>query len=212
MSRALAFAHEWIRAWNAHDLERILAHYAEAIEFTSPRAAELVPGSGGVIRGKAALRAYWALGLARSPDLHFVLEDVFATVDGASLLYRNQRGQRVAETCGWDADGKVVRSIAAYAPPAAIVLGVVARVPTAGVQAFARYEDAVLPRVAAHGGQVELRLRADDGATELHVVRFPDQAALAAYRADPARAERADDLAASGATVEAFPAHHVAIG
>lgn len=26
------FAHEWIAAWNAHDLERILAHYADDVE------------------------------------------------------------------------------------------------------------------------------------------------------------------------------------
>ena len=38
-----AFAREWIDAWNAHDLERILSHYSDEIVFTSPVAAQLVP-------------------------------------------------------------------------------------------------------------------------------------------------------------------------
>ena len=36
-----AFAAEWIAAWNAHDLDRILAHYAEGIVFVK-RVLELV--------------------------------------------------------------------------------------------------------------------------------------------------------------------------
>ena len=30
------FAKEWIDAWNSHDLDRILAHYAEDIEISTP--------------------------------------------------------------------------------------------------------------------------------------------------------------------------------
>jgi len=33
---AAAFASEWIEAWNARDLERILKRYAHDVEFTSP--------------------------------------------------------------------------------------------------------------------------------------------------------------------------------
>ena len=30
------FAAEWVEAWNAHDLERVLSHYAEDFEMSSP--------------------------------------------------------------------------------------------------------------------------------------------------------------------------------
>lgn len=30
------FAREWIAAWNAHDLERILSHYTDDFEMSSP--------------------------------------------------------------------------------------------------------------------------------------------------------------------------------
>jgi ketosteroid isomerase-like protein len=31
-----AFAEDWIAAWNAHDLDRVLSHYADDIVFLSP--------------------------------------------------------------------------------------------------------------------------------------------------------------------------------
>lgn len=109
-----SFAAEWVAAWNAHDLDRIVSHYADDIELVSPRAAIVVPSSGGVIRGIAALRAYWTEALARSPSLRFELDDVLATVSGATLLYRNHRGERVAETFLWNEQGKVIRCVVAY--------------------------------------------------------------------------------------------------
>jgi hypothetical protein len=49
----------------------VLSHFAEHLTFRWPVAAQLLDGSDGVIRGKAALRAYWAEGLRRIPDLRF---------------------------------------------------------------------------------------------------------------------------------------------
>jgi ketosteroid isomerase-like protein len=65
-------------AWNAHDLDELLGHFSDDVVFTSPVAAELIQGSGGVIRGKDALRDYWALGLKLIPDLRFTVEGVWA--------------------------------------------------------------------------------------------------------------------------------------
>lgn len=201
------FAREWLDAWNAHDLERVLSHYADDVELVSPRAAQVVPESGGVIRGTAALRAYWTKALASTATpLHFELIEVFATVSGATVLYRNHRGQRVTETFLWNADGKVVRTVVAHAPaPAGDVYCMIARVPLAGIAAFARYEAGVLPLLAEFGATLEQRLRTADGTTEIHVVRFPDSAAFERYRADPRRVARQPDLAASGAAIELLP-------
>jgi len=92
-----AFAAEWCAAWNAHDLDRVLAHFHEDVTFTSPVAASLLPETGGVLRGKTALRAYWEEGLRRIPDLRFEIEAVFAGVDALVIRYRNQKGIAVAE-------------------------------------------------------------------------------------------------------------------
>lgn len=92
-----AFAAEWIEAWNARDVERVLAHYAEEVEFTSPTARRFAPRSEGRVRGKAALRQYWITALAANPDLRFELIDVYAGVDTIVLHYRNQAGGLVNE-------------------------------------------------------------------------------------------------------------------
>ena len=47
------------------------------------------------LRGKAAVRAYWAPSLTADPPLEFELMDVLVGVDSLTLYYRN-RGRRVA--------------------------------------------------------------------------------------------------------------------
>lgn len=111
--RAVAFAREWVEAWNAHDLERILAHYAENVVFLSPIAQRRV--GNGRVEGRAALRAYWGPALAAGSDLRFTLSNVFTGHDALTVLYRNQRGTDVTETFEFGSDGTVVRSAACYA-------------------------------------------------------------------------------------------------
>lgn len=92
-----AFAAAWEAAWNAHDVEAVLQHFHDDVVFTSPVAARVLPGSGGVLRGKDALREYWTLGLNLIPDLHFTVERVFVGIDVLVIGYRNQRGNLVDE-------------------------------------------------------------------------------------------------------------------
>jgi ketosteroid isomerase-like protein len=40
-------ANLWVAAWNAHDLDLIMAHYEDAVELTSPVAAQLLGTSDG---------------------------------------------------------------------------------------------------------------------------------------------------------------------
>ena len=95
-AQAQEFAAEWLAGWNAHDLDRILGHFAEDVTFSSPIAAQLLGGDG-VLRGKPALRAYWEVGLRRIPDLRFELVDVYVGVNALVINYRNQKGGLVNE-------------------------------------------------------------------------------------------------------------------
>jgi hypothetical protein len=99
---AQAFAESWVEAWNAHDLEGVLDHFADDVVFTSPVAERLIEGSGGVIRGKAALRDYWREGLRRIPDLRFELLGVYLGRNTIVLNYRNQSGGLVNEVLTFD--------------------------------------------------------------------------------------------------------------
>ena len=46
----------WVAAWNAHDLDLIMTHYEDAVELTSPVAAQLLGTSDGRVVGKASLK------------------------------------------------------------------------------------------------------------------------------------------------------------
>ncbi|MCP4680373.1 MAG: nuclear transport factor 2 family protein, partial [Deltaproteobacteria bacterium] len=62
---AKEFAEEWIAAWNAHDLDRILAHYTDDFEITSPMIKVALGVETGTLKGKDAIRKYWQAALAK---------------------------------------------------------------------------------------------------------------------------------------------------
>ncbi|MHC2335169.1 nuclear transport factor 2 family protein [Bradyrhizobium sp. USDA 4454] len=111
-SRLAALGHDWIAAWNARDLERVLAMYAEDTEMTSDRIPAFGFDPSGTVRGKAQLRAYWSAALAKLPELHFELIDLYVSPDSVVVFYRNERGNRICEYLRCDADGKIVQGSA----------------------------------------------------------------------------------------------------
>src|SRR5262249_48704314 len=66
-ARTQAVAREWIEAFNAHDLERILSHYAESVELNSLLGTKLLDDPAGTGPGEPAPRPYFARGLAGRP-------------------------------------------------------------------------------------------------------------------------------------------------
>ena len=110
---ARRFARDWIAAWNAHDLDRVLTHYAEDFAFQSPMITVVTGEPSGRLQGKAAIRAYWAAALQRLPDLHFELRDILLGAASLTLYYRGHRGL-VAETFFFSDTGEVVRATATY--------------------------------------------------------------------------------------------------
>jgi predicted ester cyclase len=107
-------AKQWVAAWNAHDLDLIMMHYDDAVELSSPVAAQLLSTSDGKVIGKANLRAYFQRGLSAYPELRFGLEDVLWGVNSVVLYYTNHKGTRTAEFMELSASGKVVRVVANY--------------------------------------------------------------------------------------------------
>ncbi len=111
---AWARAEDWVLAWNKHDLDLIMAHYDDAVELTSPVAAQLLGSADGKVMGKAKLRAYFQRGLEAYPELHFHLEDVLWGLDSIVLYYRNQKGTRTAEFMQLSRAGQVTQVVAHY--------------------------------------------------------------------------------------------------
>ena len=108
------FARRYYTAWNARDIDAIMALYAEDIEFSSPYIAALGFSPDGVIHGKDLLRLYFEKALERAPQLTFTPEDLLVGARGHTLIYRNHRGERAAETHETDGVGLVIRADATY--------------------------------------------------------------------------------------------------
>jgi SAM-dependent methyltransferase len=115
------FATDWIAAWNSHDLERILTHYEDDFEMSSPIIVALAGEASGKLRGKDAVGAYWANALQKVPDLHFELVAALAGVDSVTVFYKGHRGL-CAEVLHFGPAGKVRAAFAHYTRGGAVVL------------------------------------------------------------------------------------------
>lgn len=109
------FARQWLESWNSHDLERIMEHYNEQIEFVSPFVVKLLGDPTGTVRGKAALRAYFSKGLAKYPDLTFHLHKVFHGVRSIAVYYESVKDLMAVETMEIDDQGLIAHVLAHYA-------------------------------------------------------------------------------------------------
>jgi hypothetical protein len=118
VARALAdlrqIAEHWIAAWNAHDLDAIMSHYAADIDFEADTVVRRWNRPDGRLHGIAELREHFRRGLELAPTVHFTLEGVFSTPSGYAVLYRRETGNRVVDAVELDADGKAVRVRAFY--------------------------------------------------------------------------------------------------
>jgi len=116
INRAFAdrFAADWIESWNAHDLNRILSHYTDDFEMSSPVIVKIAGESSGTLKGKGKVGDYWAKALQLNPDLHFELVTTLVGVSSITLYYKGTRGLS-AEVFHFNAEEKVTRAYAHYA-------------------------------------------------------------------------------------------------
>ncbi len=114
MESAKNFAQQWVKAWNLHDLDKILLHYADACELTSPLIITVLKEPSGTVKGKQRIRAYWEKALDRVPDLCFELLEVLTGVNSITIYYRSVFGRLAAEVIFLDKNMKVVRAVAHY--------------------------------------------------------------------------------------------------
>ena len=106
-----AFAKDWVDAFNMRDLERVLSHYQDDVRLYSPRVKQLLGDPSGCVRGKAALRDYFAKGM--SGNLRFELERIFLGEGSAVLRLKTNEGREGAELLVFGPDG-LVREVRAH--------------------------------------------------------------------------------------------------
>jgi ketosteroid isomerase-like protein len=109
----IAIGREFLRAFNARDLDGLIALYADDAVHVTPKARIQHPESGGRVPGRQALREWWAESFDRLPSLQYDPVTVTADDERVWLEYRrrvpNEPELAVAEILVIR-DGKVVQS------------------------------------------------------------------------------------------------------
>ncbi len=77
----------WMDAFNAHDVDALVALYADDATHTSPKIRALHPETGGKLVGKAAMAAWWRDANARLPGLRYELTAMTASQERVIVEY-----------------------------------------------------------------------------------------------------------------------------
>ena len=122
-AQASSFASGWFVAWNAHDLDAIMACYDGSIRHSSPF-IKLYNGSDDrELVGLTAVRDYFARALVRNPTLRFEPRSVATGLESVILTYQRHShntptgpdgGEPAAEIFFLNDALKVVRSVSHY--------------------------------------------------------------------------------------------------
>lgn len=83
----LAIANRWLAAFNDHDVDALVALYADDATHTSPKIRALYPETGGKIIGKTALAAWWRGSNTRLPGLRYEATSMTANTERVFLEY-----------------------------------------------------------------------------------------------------------------------------
>ena len=107
-------ARRWLAAFNAGDVEAVVELYAEDAVHESPKVRKTMPGSGGKLEGKAAMREWWQQALERQPGITYELTALTSDQSRAVIEYiRRAPGEEplaVAEAFEVR-QGKIVHSV-----------------------------------------------------------------------------------------------------
>lgn len=98
----IQIATQWFAAFNAQDLEGLLALYHDEAQHYSPKLKVRQPETQGLIKGKNALREWWQDSFDRLPTLRYEVVQLTANANRVFMEYtRHVQGQedmRVGET------------------------------------------------------------------------------------------------------------------
>ena len=111
---AKEFAIQWINAWNSHNIDKILEHYDNDIEFYSPLISVLNFNSEGIIKNKIDLKKYFEIGLNAYPNLYFQFHHCFIGVNSIVIYYTSVNGKLSAEVFEFNKSAKIKRVLCNY--------------------------------------------------------------------------------------------------
>ncbi len=90
MNALKEIARQWFEAFNKHDIEMLLNLYHNEAEHYSPKLKVHQPQTNGFIKGKTALRNWWADAFNRLPNLHYEVLNLTADNKQVFMEYLRQ--------------------------------------------------------------------------------------------------------------------------
>jgi hypothetical protein len=111
---ATKFANKWIESWNSHDLDRILSHYNDNFEITSPMIKVASGMETGTLKGKKVIRNYWKAAFKKVPNLYFELKEITVSVGSIAIYYKSVLDKMAIEVMFFDEKGKIEKAIVHY--------------------------------------------------------------------------------------------------
>jgi ketosteroid isomerase-like protein len=107
-------AQDWIEAWNQKNIENIMVHYADNIEFAAITVTKRWDIPSGILNGKAALRKHFLKGIELAPGLKFEFIDILIAPDSFGILYKRETGAFVTDIITFDENNKIKTAKAFY--------------------------------------------------------------------------------------------------
>lgn len=77
----------WIKAFNEHNLEKLLSLYADDAQHYSPKLKIRKPETQGFIKNKSNLREWWMDAFARLPSLQYEIKKILVDTDMVFMEY-----------------------------------------------------------------------------------------------------------------------------
>ncbi|MDE1764754.1 MAG: nuclear transport factor 2 family protein [Thaumarchaeota archaeon] len=107
-------AKTWCNSWTAHDLDAVMKHYAENVQFSSPMVPRMLGIESEFINGKEKLREYFEICIKKYHDLRLDFVDVLVGVNGVVVLYYRETGALASDISEMDNHNKIVSSQVYY--------------------------------------------------------------------------------------------------
>ncbi len=111
---ARVFADRWYAAWNARDIDAMMACYEPGIEHSSPFIKRYNNTDDRWLVGIDAVRDYFARALERNPTLRFDPKHVAVGHETVILVYTRMTGDLAAEVFTLSGRGLILRSVSHY--------------------------------------------------------------------------------------------------
>ncbi len=106
-------ARRWINDWNQRNLEDVMTHYAEDVEFYSPTVVKRWNIAEGKLIGKTLVEQHFRKGIEEMPGIQFEFHSILYGVESVILFYKRETGKLAADLVVFNDAGKV-REVRSY--------------------------------------------------------------------------------------------------